>query len=323
VVVIGRNEGARLVRCLTAFVGMLDEVLYVDSGSSDGSVESARALGVTVVELDPRLPFTAARARNEGSAALSEICPDLEFVQFVDGDTELLPGWLEGAARYLSEHPEVGMVSGELRERFPQASPYHRLAAIEWEASAGEIQSTGGNAMVRVRTLREVGGYDARMIAGEDPEFCVRVRLAGYRIVSLDHAMAVHESDMNHFGQWWRRTVRDGHAYAEIVYRQGLRPERYWVRRLCSIVLWGGVVPGIALAAAWQTSGLSLLLLGAPVVMWVRIYARSRLGKLGRSDAVLYANHCVVGKAAQFLGATLFAWNRLVHRRATPLIEHK
>src|ERR1700738_3404233 len=86
VVVIGRNEGDRLRRCLESVRGTADRVVYVDSGSSDNSVAMSRGLGATVVELDLRIPFTAARARNEGFDRLLGEQPALRYVFFVDGD---------------------------------------------------------------------------------------------------------------------------------------------------------------------------------------------------------------------------------------------
>ena len=61
VVAIGRNEGERLRRCLNSVVGRGHTVVYVDSGSTDGSTELARELGADVVELDLSLPFTMAQ----------------------------------------------------------------------------------------------------------------------------------------------------------------------------------------------------------------------------------------------------------------------
>ena len=323
IVVIGRNEGARLVRCLGALVDSVDRTVYVDSGSTDDSVARARELGVSVVELDPSQPFTAARARNAGYEQLAGLIPNLEFVQFVDGDSELLPGWLEAAVGCMRQHPDVAVVCGSLRERSPDSSSWHRLAEMEWEGESGEIRTAGGNAMIRGRVFREVGGYDAGMIAGEDPELCVRIRRAGYRIVRLSGEMALHDANMFGFRQWWRRAVRDGHAYAEILHRQGWNPEPYWVRRVASILLWGGAIPGLSVAAAWPTSGRSLALLGALAILWSRIYLGGRRGGAAASGAALYASHCVLGKIAGFVGVLVFAWNRLVRRRPTSLIEHK
>ena len=45
-------------------------------------------------------PFTAARARNEGYAALVKLQPNTRFVQFIDGDCELVSGWLETALEF-------------------------------------------------------------------------------------------------------------------------------------------------------------------------------------------------------------------------------
>ena len=77
--------GSASCRCPRASV-----IVYVDSGSNDGSVQRARHLGADVIELDMRVPFTAARARNVGFRRLREISPDIEYVQFVDGDCELI-----------------------------------------------------------------------------------------------------------------------------------------------------------------------------------------------------------------------------------------
>jgi hypothetical protein len=88
VVVIGRNEGQRLITCLRS-VSTAAAAVYVDSNSTDGSVQAARELDADVVELDLGIPFTAARARNAGFARLETIAPDLPYVQFVDGDCEL------------------------------------------------------------------------------------------------------------------------------------------------------------------------------------------------------------------------------------------
>ena len=107
VVVIGRNEGERLRQCLMS-LPRASVTVYVDSGSSDGSVQRARHLGADVIELDMRVPFTAARARNAGFRRLREISPDLEYVQFLDGDCELIDGWLEDAISFLNAHADVG-----------------------------------------------------------------------------------------------------------------------------------------------------------------------------------------------------------------------
>ena len=119
VVAIGRNEGKRLGQCL-ASANEAEATVYVDSGSTDGSVEVARGLGVEVVELDPNIPFSAARARNEGFARLLEQHPDVEFVQFIDSDCEFAEGWLAAGQEALEGSARAGVVCGRLRERNPE-----------------------------------------------------------------------------------------------------------------------------------------------------------------------------------------------------------
>jgi GT2 family glycosyltransferase len=322
-VVIGRNEGERLARCLSSLAGCADRIVYVDSGSRDRSVALARESGAEVVELDRSTPFTAARARNAGFRRLVELTPPLELVQFVDGDCEVQPGWIEVASAYLRAHPDVVVVCGRRRERAPEASAYNRLADLEWDTPIGEADACGGDAMVRATAFRAVAGFDAALIAGEEPELCYRLRQAGGRIVRLDREMTLHNAAMHRFGQWWRRSARAGHAYAECAYLHGCEPERFRVREVASILAWGAAVPALAIAGAWATRGASLALLGVYALLLARVYARRRQHGDAGGEALLYAGATVFGKFAQLQGVVQFSWNRLVRGRRTSLIEYK
>ena len=322
-VVIGRNEGERLERCLRSLAGRAEPVIYVDSGSEDDSVAIARAAGADVVALDLATPFTAARARNAGFARIEELRTGCELVQFVDGDCEVQPGWLETARAHLETQPGVAVVCGRRRERAPGVSPYNRLADLEWDTPIGESDACGGDAMMRAAAFAAAGGFDARLIAGEEPELCYRLRRAGHRIVRLDHEMTLHDAAMHRFGAWWRRSERAGHAYAECAWLHGREPERFRVREVASILAWGGALPAAAIAGAWATSGWSLALLAGYGVLAARVYTSRRQRGDARADAALYAAACAIGKLAQLQGMARFAWNRLVRRRNSALIEYK
>ena len=198
-IVIGRNEGARLIACLEALAGFAP-LIYVDSGSRDGSVDAAQARGARVVELDMSLPFTAARARNAGLAVLPN---DLELVQFLDGDCVVQEGWLDKAQAFLAQHPDVAVVCGRRREMYPDESVYNAMIDDEWDTPVGEALACGGDALVRVDALRAVEGYREDLIAGEEPELCLRLRQAGWRIWRLDAEMTAHDAQITRFGQWW------------------------------------------------------------------------------------------------------------------------
>jgi len=317
-VVIGRNEGERLVTCLNSLAMSHVPVVYVDSGSSDGSVARARSLGAQTLELDPARPFSAARARNEGFVkAISEF-PSIEFVQFVDGDCELIPGWITEAKEFLERSPEVAIVCGRLKERHPGASIYNRLCSMEWDAGHGESSACGGIAMVRTAAFQSLGGFRADLIAGEEPELCVRLRAVGWKVWRLDADMALHDAAMTRFGQWWRRAVRAGYAFAEGAYLHGAAPERHWVRESRRALVWGILFPfGIIVLAAMDLRWL-LLFLAYPA----QIVRLALTGGRAPGDNWLQAVFWVLGRFPEGVGQVKFLLNRILGRRHV-LIEYK
>ncbi|MFJ1338174.1 glycosyltransferase family 2 protein [Pseudomonas caricapapayae] len=319
VVVIGRNEGQRLERCLASLEGSADKVVYVDSGSVDGSVQMARQRGVEVLALDMTRPFTAARARNEGFARLQRLLPSMRHVQFVDGDCEVTAGWLPKAQAFLYAHPAVAVVCGRRRERFPQRSVYNLLCDLEWDTPIGEAKACGGDALMRADAFAAVSGYRASLIAGEEPELCVRLRAAGWKIWRLPEEMTLHDAAMTRFGQWWQRSLRAGYAFAEGAYLHGAAPERHWLRESRRAWLWGlGLPLAIALACALLGSW-GLLLLSAYPLQAVRLARRG-----GRSvrENWLQAVFLVLGKFPEMLGQVRFLLNRFGAGK-TVLIEYK
>jgi len=322
VVAIGRNEGERLRRCLESVGKQAAAVVYVDSASTDGSVALARSLGVETVELDLSIPFTAARARNEGFRRLLEVCPQLRFVQFVDGDCEIVPAWLECAQQELEARPDTAVVCGRRRERFPEASVYNALCDMEWDTPVGEAEACGGDALMRVQALQAVGGFRASLIAGEEPELCLRLRAAGWKVVRLGVEMTLHDAAMTRFVQWWKRNVRAGHAFAEVSWLHRAEPLRLWARETRSNWFWGLLLPFLALALVWWTWGLSLLLLLAYPVLALRVYRGRRRHGDSPGAAALYARFCVLGKFAHMLGQLRYHQHRLLGGQSN-LIEYK
>jgi GT2 family glycosyltransferase len=309
-VVIGRNEGARLVACLAALKGKVQPLIYVDSGSTDGSVAAAQQAGAQVVSLDMSQPFTAARARNAGLAALGD---QTSFVQMLDGDCVIRDGWLETAQRYLHENPKAAVVCGRRRERHPDASVYNALIDDEWNTPCGPAQACGGDAMMRLAALREVGGYRDQMIAGEEPELCLRLRHKGWQIWRLDAEMTWHDADLTRFGQWWQRCRRAGHAYAEGAALHGRGPDHLWVGETRRALLWGLALPLYTLLSSLFVTPWALALLLLYPLQILRLAARKNLN---------WAFFTTLGKFPEALGVLQYYVARLMGRKSR-LIEYK
>jgi GT2 family glycosyltransferase len=310
-VLIGRNEGARLVAALASVPAGVGPVVYVDSGSTDGSVAAAEAAGANVVRLDMARPFTAARARNEGFAALAGEAPD--YVQFIDGDCTLDPGWIDTAVAFLQANPQAAVACGRRRERRPDASVWNWLCDVEWDTPPGRAKACGGDALVRAAAFAKVGGFDPTLIAGEEPELCVRLRAAGWEIWRLDAEMTLHDADMNRFGQWWKRMRRGGHAFAEGAALHGYPPERHFVRETRSALAWGLVLPAVAVVGGLVVGPSALLLLLAWPIQILRLTPR-----LGLTRAFFLT----LGKLPEALGVVEFWWGRVTGSRRG-LIEYK
>lgn len=318
-VVIGRNEGERLRVCLQSLlVAAPGPVVYVDSGSTDGSVALARGLGAHVVALDMSRPFTAARARNAGLERLVALAPDLAWVQFIDGDCELQASWPALALAFLQGHPQAAVACGRRRERFPLATLYNSQCDDEWNTPVGLAQACGGDALMRVAALRQVGGYDPLFIAGEEPEMCVRLRQAGWTVHRLDAEMTLHDAAITRLGQWWQRARRAGHAYAQGHAKHGGLPERHGLQQLRRALLWGLLLPVLALVGGAVWPPLALLALAYPL-QWLRLAQRMPAGV---AWPVRKAGLLVLGKLAEAHGALTFYANRL-RQRQMRLIEYK
>lgn len=315
VVVIGRNEGVRLKLCLDSIAEHSDYLVYVDSGSTDGSPAMTRNQGVDTIELDSNEPFTAARSRNAGYRHLRYQVKDIKYIQFVDGDCIVERDWLETAARFLTLHEDVAVVCGRLRERFPEKTIYNLICDMEWDLPTGETRSCGGNAFVRVKAFDQCGGFQEDLIAGEEPELCMRLRDSGWKIWRLSQEMALHDADMKKFAQFWTRSVRAGYTFAEGVHRLG----RECIKERNRALIWGLCIPVFFIVAPF--------LLGPIVLLGVLIYPLQILRlahkvNFGVVNSLVYAFFETLGKFPEMVGILKY-YLCLVIGKKSDLIEYK
>lgn len=323
VVIIGRNEGDRLQRCLQSVTAMEavpggQEVLYVDSGSTDRSIELAVSFGARALRLDTERP-SAARARNAGWRAARG-----RWILFLDGDTILHPAFTRTALRFADVN-SIAAVWGHRREIHPEASIFQRVLDLDWVYPAGDSDFCGGDVLMRREALESVNGFDDTLIAGEEPELCARLRAGGYRILHIDAPMTGHDLAITRWHQYWKRASRAGYAYSQVAWRTRNGRMRLWAeesaanRKRAAILL--ASVPLLLLcflcapwlAAAGATAALMLVLRSA----W-----RARWKSGNPVSLLLYAVHSHVQQIPIFAGQLAFRRD-LAHHRQRGLIEYK
>ncbi len=320
IVVIGRNEGERLERCLTSLKQHVSRTVYVDSGSTDNSVSFAKHIGCAVVELDMSIPFTAARARNAGVELLARD-DSIEYIQFVDGDCEMEPNWLDCAVNHLESNTEVACVAGVLQEKHKDRSIYNLLCAMEWNTPTGIVNTTGGIFMCRANIFHQVGGFNDSLICGEEPDLCFRIREIGFKIGKIQNSMAFHDANMLHFKQWWLRTKRSGFAYASAAQ---LRNKSLLVcDKVLNILLWGIISPLLIVLANLLFPLYGLYILAVYPIQIIRIFLNlKRQRKESKKELFIYACFLVLGKLPESTGVLSFILQNYTQKKVK-ILEYK
>lgn len=324
VVVIGRNEGQRLARCIES-IGQVrgvavNEVIYVDSASTDESPQLAAQYGAIVIVVRPERP-TAAIGRNAGWRRATS-----DLVLFLDGDTVLHPDFALAAWNVLSRESSIAAVWGHRREMHPEASVYNRVLDLDWVYPPGLAEFCGGDVLMRREVLLEAGGFDERLIAGEEPELCRRIRARGYGILHIDSPMTEHDLQIAHWSQYWKRATRAGHAYAEVSARfrnsedpfwaserrRNLMRGSWWLASLAAAIA-GSVSLGVLPMALWLT----LLML-----LSVRSAWKARWKRAAPAVLLLYGFHSHLQQLPIFIGQLQYELSKK-RKKAVKLIEYK
>lgn len=154
------------------------EVIVVDDGSSDNTWEvTASYRGkITCVE-QPN--GGCALARNTGLNIATG-----EYIAFLDSDDSLLPGSLRVRAEYLNNHPQVGLVCGDVIEIYNEGdqrlkslrvNPPKHPENFRWETV--EFCATSSSLMARRTCFAKAGNFEATLRQGQDWHMWVRLAL--------------------------------------------------------------------------------------------------------------------------------------------------
>ena len=220
-------------------------------------------------------------------------------MQFVDGDCEVVGDWLERASSRARRATRRGGRLRTARERYPEQTIYNRLADLEWDSPVGEAKACGGDALMRAgRGSRSRAATTLRSSRPRMMKYACESAARGWKILRIDAEMTLHDMAMTRFRQWWKRSVRTGHAYAEGSSMYGRTSERHFVRQTRSAIFWGIAAPILGLVLAWPTWGVSLLVLAGGYLFLYRRTRRYYLVQRGwpQADARLYAFWIVLAK---------------------------
>ncbi|SNS47895.1 Glycosyl transferase family 2 [Granulicella rosea] len=325
VVVIGRNEGDRLRRCLESVTRMdrenFDmELIYVDSGSTDDSLALASRLGARTVALQPTRPC-AALGRNAGWHIAKG-----SLVLFLDGDTVLDRRFVEESLADF-ETAETAVVWGHRREMHPTRSIYNRALDLDWVYAPGRTPFCGGDALFRTDVLRITGGFDETLIAGEEPELCRRITALGFHVLHVDRAMTGHDLAMTEWSQYWRRARRAGHAYAEVSERFSTSVDPFWTSevrhtRNRAIALQALAAIGFFGSVIWWVPEPLLFVIAMFVLLAVRSAWKARWKSKDWYTLLVYGFHSHLQQIPIFWGQRKYRSNRRQGKQAM-LLEYK
>jgi GT2 family glycosyltransferase len=238
VVIPSWNSAGLLPRCLDSLAGQGDglELMVVDNGSRDGSLELLRERGVPHVSLPENVGFAA--AVNLGVARTQA-----PMVLALNADTALEPGCIGRLREALAADPDLGGVQPRILQLEPgtageveSARLYSRGMALSvdgraFEEGAGEPQDSrsttqgeifgvcGAACLLRRQLFERLGGYDERYFAFyEDVDLNVRGRIAGWRFAYVPEAVVWHVGNAS----WSTEFARPGAENARLVARNRL-----------------------------------------------------------------------------------------------------
>jgi GT2 family glycosyltransferase len=213
----GRQRLENLLKQLPAQTSPISEIVVVDNGSQDGSVEAAERLGARVIRFESNRGFSVAVNRG-----VNECHSDL--VAILNNDVELQPTWLATLVTHI-EQPGVWFATGKLlhasdRSMIDGAFDAVCRGACAWRCGQGRADGPAWNRpreirfppftalLMKTEVFRLLGGLDERLESYlEDVDFGFRSASKGYTGRYAPEAVAFHTGSAT-LGRWNAQTVR-------------------------------------------------------------------------------------------------------------------
>lgn len=197
VVVITRNEEKNIDRCLSSIFEKvrefnIEEVIVVDSASTDKTIEIVKKYPCKIIKLDPTLPLSPSAGCYVGNHFARG-----EYVFFIGGDMVLNSGWFQEAMQFM-RRKEYGALGGSLI----QISEGSEITeAIKKKIKKAEkkfgygvkcVKTVGGAMLIKKKVLDEVGSFTPYLMRLMEGDLCHKIVYSGYKIVYLPYPLVTH-----------------------------------------------------------------------------------------------------------------------------------
>jgi glycosyltransferase involved in cell wall biosynthesis len=314
-VAIGYNESKTIASCLESvrkadLNGIAHEIIYVDGGSSDNSIQIAMAANIDMI-LGGDRRRKAAENRNLGLKNASG-----RFVQFLDGDMVMDQGWPAAALRCLIARENIAAVCGRLKE--VNSSLLYQALQMDWDLKEGEIRHCGGAALWRKEVLEKTGGFPENLAFGEEPFLCWRVRNERHLgIYYLNQIMAIHDLAFRGWNDYISRSIRCGETYAEVASHCYHSKDRLWLKEVANNLCWGACFLTFLVGFVFFPKGsfITLLIIAGFLVIRKLIQVRKRGTPVSVSVSLVYALHVYFSKLPIAWGESKWLFRRLFYNK--------
>ncbi|MDB4634321.1 glycosyltransferase [Rubripirellula sp.] len=222
-VIIGRNEEEYIAMAIKSVLKVGTrlggvEVIFVDSASTDQSIEVAAEFPIRILQLKPDWPLCVAAGRYTGVRHAKG-----KHILFLDGDSEVGEQWLVEATEFLNANPLYGGVAGVLNERYVDESGEciggkENVRDQDLTVYKTEKKSLGGIALFRSEAIDQVGSVNPHLPTAEDHELCLRLRVRGFKLATIPGVMATkYTEDRNTLHEIMRRSRTRMYDYGAVV----------------------------------------------------------------------------------------------------------
>jgi glycosyltransferase involved in cell wall biosynthesis len=319
IVVIGRNEEQNLSSCFQSIRNMdypsdRLEVIYVDTGSKDRSTDIALGFGVKVIEEHSDFP-TPGIARNRGIEEASH-----SIIHFVDGDMIIDRAYLKKAVEIL-KNDDIACVIGKVAERNSDRSLLSHMLSYPWRIrKPGYIDAPGAGGTFQRSVLKEIGGYNADILKGQETELGRRIRQQGYRIYMMENRMGVHDYSFHNILDFVNHMFIIGKSYGRILLLPSMISYSDLTARARSLLIQG--VALVLLTLVLVLIGLPILIVLFPPLVTLYVLVKYRKVYYTQKDwsAFLYYLLMHFGKPVAFAGMVTFFIRHFLLKKVGPNI---